>query len=95
MANKVIWKETLSPGVWSQEIMLPTGAEILKVADQFGKIVLWFCCDPTETQKKLRRIVVVMTGEHHPLTGRYLGTVFLDHGWLVCHIFEEKEINND
>ncbi len=98
---RAVWKE-LIPIRDIQTVRLPPGAEILSVAAQGHAIVtddrrfpllsLWFRCDPdTPTPTAPRRIQICGTG--HPTApddteATFIGTVILDEGKLVFHVFE-------
>ena len=77
-----------------QEIVLPHGARILSVCEQRNKIVLYALVD---TDIYLRRFchVVRIVGTGHMLekdfirTHRFVGTVSLDDGTFMWHVFEE------
>lgn len=85
--NRTIWKELLFP-VECQDIWVPCGAEILCAREQFGKVCVWFRCDPTQP-KEQRSIAIVGTGYPAPADeGRYIDTVSLDGGSLIFHVFE-------
>lgn len=85
--TQVIWKKVLQ-AVGSQEVELPIDAEILCAREQFEEICVWFRCNP-KGEKRKRTILIAGTG--HVLlevTGRYIGTGFLQSGQLVFHVFE-------
>lgn len=72
-----------------QDVMLPDGAQILSVAMQGQTLCLWAMVD-TDLQLKRRRIVVYGTG--HPFGDAnqvFIGTVLMDGGSLVWHVFEQ------
>ena len=80
-----IWKFELEITV--QNITIPTGAEILSVANQHGTICLWAFVEPNNP--KIERVIeVVGTGWMlEPMKKRkFIGTV-LD-GSFVWHVFE-------
>ena len=86
--NKEIWKYILRPII---TLDVPAGSQILSVQEQFGEICIWMLVDPT-LEKEERRFEVYGTG--HPInydmgTWRtYIGTVKLENGSLIMHIFE-------
>ena len=88
-SDKVIWKTVLS-AVDEQCIRLPEGAMVLTAQVQRGDICLWFLCNP-DRQSIPRRIFIVGTGNLMPydVPARYIGTVQLEAGALVFHVFEE------
>jgi hypothetical protein len=84
----VIWKAILQP-VEVQQIMVPTGAEMLCAREQFEQICVWFRCDPS-APLSARTLAVVGTGNPAPDGGgRYLGTASLRGGQLIFHVFEQ------
>ena len=82
-----IWKYTLRPG--KQSFGIPQGASVLHTHEQRGEVCLWALVDPTERQAE-RVFEVVATGQPFDLLGKYLyiGTVHLEGGLLVFHVFE-------
>ena len=69
-------------------IAMPSGAEIIQVADQRGAGAMWAIVD-TEAPVERRGFAVRGTG--HPLRGnegRHLGTFQQHGGALVWHVFE-------
>ena len=82
-----VWKYTLRPGL--QSFGIPQGAVILHVHEQLGLVCLWALVEPEERQSE-RTFDVVATGQQFDLLGKcvYIGTVHLDGGSLVFHVFE-------
>jgi len=91
-----IWKYVLKP---TCELEMPKGAQILSVQTQqqmnvgsgaqSEEVCLWALVDPAQP-KETRRFSVFGTG-HTVLTDvgmRFLGTVQLELGRLVFHVFE-------
>lgn len=72
-----------------QDIELPEDAEILTVQNQNEKICLWAMLDPA-APKIHRTFAVFGTGWRITTNAklRYIGTVQLDGGALVSHVFE-------
>ena len=68
---------------------MPSGAEILSVADQGGTLCLWAAVDASAPTEK-RMFEIVGTGGYlHPETGtsrRFISTVL--QGSFVWHVFE-------
>lgn len=86
-----IWKTVLSIIV-TQDIIVPTGAQMLCAREQYGEVCVWYLCDPTNAME-LRKIILVGTGHTVPEPSpdrvtRYLGTASLDGGSLMFHVFE-------
>lgn len=93
--RKTIWKFPLEFHD-TQELSLPTGAMPLSIAVQRGKICLWMLVDQEEKRKVQRKAFVIGTG--HVLAHEigimdcvFVGTVLLDQGSLVFHVFLEQE----
>lgn len=90
MTSKTIWKYPLRL-VGEQAIQMPKGAEILCAQVQGeGAICVWALVDP-KVEKEERMIVIYGTG--HPVTDlhcKYIGTVQMDGGSLIWHVFELK-----
>lgn len=86
-----IWKFILDPH--NLKLEMPVAAEILSVQAQHDNICLWAKVDPT-AEKIARHFDVFGTGSTEtpddPIGTfrRYVGTVMLDQGSLVFHIYE-------
>lgn len=86
---KTIYKWTLAPG--EQNILMPTGAEILCVQMQGSHPQLWALCDPHQPTQP-RAITICGTGHHMPdQPGRYVGTFQMHDGSLVWHVFDSAQ----
>lgn len=73
----------------SHYVDMPAGATILTTQLQYGVLCIWFLCDPTMHFAR-RRIVVYGTGhELPPNPGKYIGTVQLNDGGLILHVFDQ------
>jgi hypothetical protein len=72
------------------ELVVPMGAELLKI-DAQGPLTpcMWFRVD-TEMLKAIRRFEVRGTGHDCDRTGEYLGSFQLMGGSLVFHVFDPK-----
>ena len=73
---------------------LPVGAEILHLDVQRGVPCLWILVNPSKTAKtETRAFLYVGTGHEHPSRFwhglEHVGTVQLEKGTLVFHLFEE------
>ena len=85
-ATKVIHKYPLRVG--RNEVELPWGAKILSVANQRENIAMW--AEVNDTHEKVSRLFhVVLTGASAPAPARYIGTVMLDGGNFVVHVYED------
>lgn len=71
-----------------QEIVMPSGAELLTAQMQNGVACLWALVDPVKVPEK-RGIVIRGTGHEisGPL-GKYIATFQLGGGRLIFHVFE-------
>lgn len=86
--TRVIYKALIEPYPGPKTIPFYKGAEILSIAEQYGKVAIWYLCDPTLSVTP-HNLVVVWTGQDFDLerVGAFIGTVSLSDGDLVCHIF--------
>lgn len=78
-------------GVGGQSIFMPKGAKILSVANQRGEAVLWAECEGNEDVPHL--IECRLTGFNHASGGAFVGTVLLEDGDFVMHVFDMGELN--
>ena len=85
---KAIWKFSLDLQEYS-EIEMPQGATVLTVQVQHGTIRLWAIVD-TEAPKQPRMFQVCGTGASmlENVERSYIGTVQLQGGRYIFHIFE-------
>lgn len=70
-----------------QYVDMPSAARILSVQVQHDTLCLWAVIDP-EAPVHPRMIRVVATGKTFDNDGAYLGTVQLERGQFVFHVFE-------
>lgn len=91
--SATIWKFPLSV-TDGQTVMMPTGARCLSVQlqEHNGTLCVWAMVEPTLPTVERR---FLMAGTGHPLPdivaagqARHLGTVQLDSGRLIFHVFE-------
>jgi hypothetical protein len=70
--------------------VMPMGARILSVQVQYDKVCVWAIIDKRVTVNALRQIVPYGTGIQlpHANPGTFLGTVQLQDGHLVLHLFD-------
>ena len=83
----VIWKFPVQ-FVDEQFVKMPKDAQLLSAQVQGTQLCIWALCDETWATSN-RRIRIHGTGHEivgHP--GRHLGTVQLDGGALIFHVFE-------
>lgn len=86
---KSIWKFPLETSD-EQEVTMPAGSQILCVQMQGQMMCLWAKVDQYTTERERRHILIRGTG--HRLDGNeglYIGTVQMQGGALVWHVFEE------
>jgi hypothetical protein len=82
---KTIWKWKLGP---ETTIDMPHGAKLLAVQDQNGEPHLWALVDPS-AKTYPRTFRVYGTGHNMPdEPGQYVGTVQMQGGAMVVHVFE-------
>ena len=88
---KTIWKFELTT-TDEQVVTMPAGADILSAQVQHGTICLWALVDDSQSTSEQRRINIYGTGHAvgHAI-GRFVGTVMLDDGNIVLHVFEVEE----
>ena len=87
MAHR-IWKYPLEL-FDRQSLSMPAGAQPLSVQVQDGALFLWAYVDPSRAADP-RQVRIIGTGrpiEYNP--GRYVGTVQMEGGALVWHVFVE------
>lgn len=86
---KAVYKYVLTDVVGeAQHVPMQVGAEIVSCQVQRGNIMLWAIVD-LDAELEVRHFLIEVTG--YPLPGnpvRYLGTVQLEGGTLVFHVFE-------
>ncbi len=88
MATKVIWKYLLATGL--NPVNMPSGAHVLSAHGQRDEVCIWALVDP-ERPVEGRRFWVLGTGDiTDPAVslGAFIGTVLLDGGDYVLHVFE-------
>jgi len=82
---KTVYKYELRSG--DQTLLLPEGALILTVQEQYNKPHLWALVDLSKSVEP-RKILLKGTGHEANAVGRYISTFQLDGGALVFHAFE-------
>ena len=88
MVTKQVWKWVLFTRDLTT-IQVPKGAEFLHVGEQHGSICIWALVNPGETKREERTLRIAGTG-HNISNGKfnYIGTVHLEGGELIFHVFE-------
>ena len=88
---KKIFKYILEPAD-VQRLYLLTGSKILSVKEQYGKVVLYALVGGAQGGLDCFKIFVKRTG--HPADDisdcKFLGTVKLDEGKLMFHVFYKQ-----
>jgi len=83
---KTIRKYPLFPGFNS--VMLPAGAKILTVHEQHGDIKVWAGID---TDRELTSVIFNVYDTEREINvenSKYIGTVFMDNGYKVWHVYK-------
>lgn len=86
-----VYKYEIATAPGSQVISLPKGHKILSVKVQGNGIVLYALVNPPNQTENII-IDIVMTGSEYWSEGEYLGTVMLEGGQFVLHLF--KRVKN-
>lgn len=73
-------------------VEMPTGAKILSVHEQHGSVQIWALVDPSEARTQKRAFRIAGTGHPIEYTDQFafIGSVHLNYGALVFHVFEFK-----
>lgn len=79
-----------------QQLVVPTGSKLLSVKEQFGEIALYALIDDAQGGLDSFEIFIKKTG---PLSDNidnceFLGTVKLDDGRLMFHVFYSRGKND-
>lgn len=87
-----VWKYKLKQQI---TLKIPMGAEILSTHVQRNSACIWARVNP-EATLETRHFIIVGTG--HEISDRYaeskfIGTVLMDHGAFVFHVFEVAELH--
>ena len=85
---KTVWKYPIEERVTYNTIVVPLGAEPLRIEYQPDGWKMWFLCSPNMPHRQMRNFRLAYTGEE--INDRILGyvdTMFLDNG-IVIHVFE-------
>lgn len=89
---KKIFKYNISPATCTNTILLPEGAQVLSVEEQYGEIVLYALVDPGAPTNL---VPFRLFGTGHSIAEdisehTFVGTVKLMSGTLMFHIFVGK-----
>lgn len=74
----------------SADIELPKGSIIRFCGVQNGWINIWVEIDPNESQMELYEFIIYGTGWDIPSESNYVGTVMLNDGAFVYHVYYRK-----
>jgi hypothetical protein len=89
-----IYKYWLYPLADEVSVRMPYGAKILHVYEQNEQVALWALVDPSEARFQKREFRIAGTG--HEIADvenkHYIGTVHMNGGALVFHVFEEETL---
>lgn len=85
-----IWKFLLSTGHGEEKVVVPQVSRVLSVGVQGNRPVLWCECEPGATTRVLR-VFTAETGKESPAdTFHFLGTLLMDGGNYVLHVYCEE-----
>ena len=89
--KKTIWKFQIEARSYNR-IEMPVGATILSAQYQENteSLCVWALVNPNARGKKVRVIRVIGTGHEVESGLKFIGTVQLDKGETVVHVFEQK-----
>lgn len=88
--SMTVWKTALKP-MNVQQVAIPRGAQILSAHMQDNMPTIWYLCD-TDAPLEDREIAIVATGSAapYPAEAHFIGTVLINGGSIVAHIFERN-----
>jgi len=91
MESQIIYKYQLD-ATDVQKVKMPRASKILTAQPQFGNPCLWAVVDPRNSEVN-RIIKIAGTGYDlsNKIMGDYIGTVQIDDGLLIFHIFDYGE----
>jgi hypothetical protein len=78
----------------TQRVMMPRGAVVLSVQNQYGNLTLWARVD-TQEEHVEHGFLVLCTGQPMPEPeelGRFVGTVQFHGGGFIVHVFDLGEV---
>jgi hypothetical protein len=92
MSEYKIFKYAINLNMRTQPVMMPKGARVLSVQMQHDECQAWALVD-TDAPRAAKRIEVLPTGAivHEADKLSFLGTVQVDGGSLIFHVFERIE----
>jgi hypothetical protein len=83
---RAIWQFELAPRRGKQQVLMPAGAEIVHVGEQYRRICLWAIVNTIEPQRP-RDFILVWTGESMPSMHKHLGLAQVEG--VMWHVLEE------
>ena len=86
--RKTIWKYGIGETLQDVTLEMPCGAVVRSVANQRDHLVLWAEVDMDKAHTESRTFAKVLTGGQVPDGRRFIGTVLLDQGSDVLHVYE-------
>lgn len=87
--SDTVWKYRLFITGGVQYVQMPAGAELLKLDVQNGEAMLWARVSiQSDAPMVARRFEFVGTGHHVRSNTGHVGTILLNGGALVLHLFE-------
>jgi len=85
---RTIWKFEWSGRASIMTIEMPKGAVPLSVHPQGTGFNIWAIVDPTKEKEPRKFLAATTGGDFTETNANYIGTVVLDQGYFVLHIFE-------
>lgn len=86
--SKRVYKYKLG-AVGITALVMPYGTQVLSVHSQDNEVMLWALLDDAGFAPEKRCFYAATTGQEMPDDGRkFIGTVLLEGGAFVTHIFE-------
>lgn len=93
--KEVIYKYPLEVSTVPQPITMPTDSRIVKVESQHNMICVWAIVPYESEEKVIRTFYIVATGQPFSIKGQiYRGTVLMEQGRYVWHVWEDMTIKN-
>lgn len=90
----VIWKFPLALA-GTQMVVMPKGATVVHVAEQFGKPCIWAIVDE-RAEREERTFIILGTGTSFDANQlSHLGSFMLDGGEFVGHLAEPRGMNSE
>ena len=92
----VVYKYEITPSL-GLKVTVPKGAQLLSVQEQNGNPCMWCLVDESKAETETWDIEVFGTGHYMPelygeFSRKHLGTVLLNEGSLVLHLFKVEAV---